>query len=148
MNNLLQITRNAQKIQGAKILVSIYLEQDVQQFILDLNRYAQLFNEGVNIKDEPIGFYSKATEQITGGRKKAGSPYTLKDTGDFYSTFGIKLNVEGDVWIVADTIKDEDNLLDIDKDILGLTVNSTNELIKKITPLFIQGVKEQLLQVN
>lgn len=148
MNKLLQITRNAQKIQESKILVEIYLESDVQQFILDLNRYAQLFNEGINIKDEPIGYYSQRTEEITGGRKKAGTPYTLKDTGDFYSTFGIKLNVEGDVWIVANTIKDDNDLLNIDKDILGLTVNSTNELIEKITPLFIQGTKEQLLRIS
>ena len=148
MKDLLQITKNAQKIQATKILVNIYLESDVQQFILDLNRYAQLFNEGVNIKDEPIGYYSQTTELLSGGRKKAGTPYTLKDTGDFYATFGISLNTDGDVWIVANTIKDDNDLLNIDKDILGLTVNSTNELIEKITPLFIQGTKSQLLQVN
>lgn len=54
---------------------------------------ATIFEESESVPGKPIGFYSRATELITGGEKKAGDPYTLKDSGDFLE--GIFAKVQG-----------------------------------------------------
>ena len=143
MNPLRIIANNAIQLQEKKVLVSVYLESDVQQFILDLNRLDQLFEKGISTKEEIIGTYSSTTELLN-PEKRAGTPYTLKDTGDFYASFGIKLNVNGDLIILADTQKDDRDLLEINKDILGLTNESKGKLIQEILPLFIEETRQLL----
>ncbi len=50
------------------------------------------WQKGQDSKGKIIGTYSQKTEEITGGRKQAGTPYTLFDTGDFYDKTGILVN--------------------------------------------------------
>lgn len=63
--------------------------------IIDLQRM-QWNRDGVDYKGQIIGFYKKSTEEITGGRKKAGEPYDLKNTGDFWQNTFIMAIVKGD----------------------------------------------------
>lgn len=144
MNRLKKIAENAKALQEKKILFTIYNKSDVQQFIIDLNKIGQLFKKGIDIEENVIGRYSQTTE-ILNPEKKAGTPYTLKDTGDFYKTFRVKVNSNGSFTISADTIKEENDLLEYG-DILGLTKPSLNELIKEILPIFIEETRTALLK--
>ena len=57
---------------------------ELKELIVDLVRFRQLEDEGIDGNGNFIGFYTEATEQISNGRKRAGDPYTLNDTGAFY----------------------------------------------------------------
>lgn len=51
--------------------------------------------DGADIHGHTIGFYKKLTEELTGGRKKAGEPYDLKDTGDFWQKTYLNAVIKG-----------------------------------------------------
>ena len=96
MNALKNIARNIQSLDEKKILFTVYKSKRVSNFIIDLNRIGQLFNQGIDTKGNVIGRYSIVTETVYNQNKKAGTPYTLKDTGEFYATFKIKVNSNAD----------------------------------------------------
>ncbi|RLI44917.1 hypothetical protein DRO61_11575, partial [Candidatus Bathyarchaeota archaeon] len=133
MKALINLLNNVKRLDESSILITVYDNKGVRDFIIDLNRIGQLFKKGVDANEDIIGRYSVTTESLNSS-KKAGTPYTLKDTGDFYATFKIKTNEKGDFVISANTIKEDNDLLDYSKDILGLTKPSLNELIKEILP--------------
>ena len=123
--------------------------------VLDLNRINQLFKKGIDAVGDEIGFYSEVTEQLSRGQsfgfggdsgrksKKAGEPIFLLDEGDFYRSFKVKVLDDGFV-ITADTLKDDgtDLVNSYGKDILGLTNESRNEIIKEIIPFIIQETRK------
>lgn len=51
--------------------------------------------DGADVHGRTIGFYKKLTEELTGGRKKAGEPYDLKDTGDFWQKTYLNAVIKG-----------------------------------------------------
>jgi hypothetical protein len=61
------------------------------KIIEDWIRGDQLFKKGVDENDDVLGFYSITTQQLSGGRKKAGSHYTLFDTGQFYRSIFLRV---------------------------------------------------------
>lgn len=68
--------------------------QELSTQIIDLNRRGQLF-EGLNTKGQIIGTYSRATEEVFGGRyanppKIAGQPYNFYDTGNLFRAFDLQ----------------------------------------------------------
>jgi hypothetical protein len=119
------------------------IKQDDEE-ILDLNR-GQLF-DGKQADDNDInGAYSRYTEAINQGetfsfnskskRKNFNETYFLKDTGEFYDSF--RLKVEKDKFIItADTQKDDTNLLIYGANLLGLNKNNlsllTEDLLKQL----------------
>jgi hypothetical protein len=61
----------------------------------------RLRTRGTDADGDVIGYYSLATEFLSGGRKKQGDPFTLFDTGKFYASmfmvvFTDAFMVEGD----------------------------------------------------
>lgn len=95
--------------------------------VLDLVRKEQLFNKGVDGDGHVIGTYSLSTEQ-TNPQKKAGTPYTLFDTGFFTRSFELRITDE-DISILADgkTGKDDDIIQKYGKQIIGFTEDSTDK---------------------
>lgn len=73
----------------ARRLTPTKVKNDLFDFIRTLeNEMAQYNRSRLNIDSQdiegkPIGFYSPATEAITNGRKKAGQPFNLFETGKF-----------------------------------------------------------------
>ncbi len=145
MKALINLLNNVKALDESSILITVYDNKEVRDFIIDLNRIGQLFEKGVDANEDIIGRYSVTTESLNSS-KKAGTPYTLKDTGDFYATFKIKTNEKGDFVISANTIKEDRDLLDYSKDILGLTKPSLNELIKEILPTFIKQTRREIFK--
>lgn len=131
-----------------ELLNEILRDVSVQRFILDLNREDQLFDRGIDAKGTRLssigGKYSPVTLRLSKTRKKSLSDINLKDTGDFYASFKIKLNPKS-FDIDADTIKESTDLMDRwGKDILGLTEDSLEKLREKVLPLLLNKIRERL----
>lgn len=122
---------------------------DLEDEIWKLIVIEQLDKKGVNDLDKVIGYYSLNTQKLD-SRKKAGSHYTLNDTGDFINSIAIQ--VGNDFFKVnADGQKDNENLFDKynkgGADIIGLTTDNLAIVKEMLKDKFIEYVRE-LLQVN
>lgn len=103
---------------------------DLEEEIIKLNT-SQIEGKGQNIFGSVIGIYSKGTEAVTGGRKRAGEPYDLFETGKFIRSF--EINYRDDVIyfyatdnktsLVLDTI-DKHGLISDPESIFGLTIDN------------------------
>ena len=83
----------------------------LKKLVRRLNTVKQLRTEHVDADNRPLysqrhqsGVYSATTEYLSGGRKKAGTPYTLFDTGEFFKSFEVMYEDDG-ILIDADPIK-------------------------------------------
>lgn len=108
---------------------------EVKKDILNLIRFDQLFERGINEDEDIIGTYSQLTEELSGGRKKAGSPYTLLDTGQFFNSMYIKV-LQDSILINGDSQKMEDKKW-WSISILGLTEENLNEYAEMVKENFI-----------
>jgi hypothetical protein len=100
---------------ATKISHQVAWEYAIQTSSLPLfirERIISQLQYGENAKGEIMGIYSFATEQISGGKKKAGTPYTLEDTGFFYSTIEVFPNYSY-ISIFANGQKLNKNLIDV-----------------------------------
>ena len=109
---------------------------DVKRKIIELNTERQLGDEGINALGQIIGFYSYATEFLSDGRKRAGDPFTLNDTGAFWASFEVRV-FQGHITINADGDKGDDDIIQkYGIDILGLTDQNLQILIEDAKTLF------------
>ena len=114
------------------------------EYIISLNTTNQLFDKGVDSQGNVVGTYSIATEFISGGEKRAGDNFTLKDTGAFYDSFRILIG-EKEFTIEANTIKENKDLLDYSDYILGLTDESKIYLNEVLLGQIIPKIKAAIL---
>lgn len=106
---------------------------NVKQMIIEMNTQEQLFQKGVDSKGVPLmdigGDYSFVTKDIKDFLGQPIDRITLKDTGDFYRSWTVRILADT-IFIEADTIKDGDDLRQRwGNDILGLTDESKQKLI-------------------
>ena len=102
------------------------------------------FQKGLDIDGNIIGRYSERTEQINPD-KVAGTPFTLKDSGDFYrsmfvSVFADSIEVDGDV------TKFQDSKWYYDR-ILGMTEETLVLFKQEMKEKYIKNVRE-ILSIN
>lgn len=114
----------------------VFLDKTLQNtIIVEYIQQDQLLNEGVDESGNPLRnkdngrtTYSETTEMLSDGRKRAGEPYNLFDTGDFYRSMVFLLGKDF-FEIDADPIKGNDNLFTkFGEGIIGLTEESKNKL--------------------
>ena len=110
---LKSIKRN---LQPGKIWKKVFRKTYIQRFVIEKliqDNQLQKSLTGLNqpIRDLQTGSttYSLMTEIMSGGKKKAGDPYNLYDTGEFYKSMVFLLG-NNFFEIDADPIKDNDNL--------------------------------------
>lgn len=120
--------------------------RSIESELTDLNR-KQLNEKSKDIYGDAIGFYSKATEVITKGRKKAGEPFDAKDTGSFLNKLYAKIQsdsiVFGSTDSKVDLILNSDNWLS--QDLFGLTDEDLNKVInEKVLPFMISSTRKNL----
>jgi hypothetical protein len=131
------------------IFVQVCLEDNVQEYIVGLNRYDQLYQQGINVDGNVVGYYTKLTEELSGGKKKAGDEYNFFDSGDFYQSFRVNVYSSGEFTIDAKTQKSDGDISEkferkSGAPILGLTKESKGKLIEFILSYIIKQVKENL----
>jgi hypothetical protein len=121
-------------------------DKKFQIWTLDLIRQDQLFKEGEDGNGKILGLYSAYTEEIN-PEKKAGSHYTLHDTGDFYESMIFNIFVDY-IEINADPIKtdkitgEETNLFQkYGEDILKLNEENLELFKKELLKKYIETVK-------
>ena len=125
-------------------------DRGVQELILDLNREAQLFNEGVDISGNIAGYYSNLTEALTAGitfrgkEKLAGTPYFFFDTGSLFDSFFIRIHDDG-IIVGATDIEKLENVIEDVTQLLGLTTESKEILITEIIPDMRDFILKKLL---
>jgi len=105
----------------------------------------RLFETGEDKQGGIIGLYSFATELITGGEKKEGDPYTLKDTGDFYQSMFV--SVFNDLFEIndgqgADKMKDKDWW---SEDIVGVNEEQKQQILEMLKKHYLSYAKKILL---
>lgn len=146
MANFLTAQKKAIKLTPRKI------SSDLFNFIRTLERELALYNranlnlDSQDIFGKPIGFYSKATELITNGRKKAGEPFDLLESNKFLPSIFAKVERESVFFNAKDSKKQEvlKNLLT--QDIFGLQDEDLNRVIKdKLSPFLLKYFKKNLL---
>ncbi len=154
LEKLLNNIKKAGSLSGVgQLSLSVFVLPEIKRFIIRLNQVDQLYNEGVDVNDKIIGTYSYMTALMAGEEhyifnglvsvKKAGEPYTLYETGEFYESFKVK--IEGNGFIIeADTVKEDKDLMDYG-DILGLTEESKGKLSKKMLPFLQEALRNYLL---
>lgn len=152
---LLNLTSNVKSLDVNQIGVSVFIRPDIKQFILRLNRVEQLYEQGLDVNDRIIGVYSYTTAKLAGEEsyifnglvsvKRAGEPYTLFDTGEFYESFQVNI-IKGGFTISANTLKPDGQDLIRFGEILGLTQQSKNELSEAMLPYIIESAREALLK--
>jgi hypothetical protein len=120
-------------ISQKEIWFYVFYDTKFKTEVLDFIRIDQLFEQGVNEDNEVIGTYSLRTQMEFNPEKVANTPYTLKDTGDFYRSFMLEVVPDG-IIINADGLKDDgtDLLQRFTDKILGLTDESKIKLIEKV----------------
>lgn len=131
-----------QKFDINKIISDILQDSTFQKWILDLVRWEQLYNKGIRGDGLSLGDYAPLSLQLKKDRQL--DHITLRETGEFYNTFAIKINAS-DFIIDADSTGKEDyqgrNLFDrydtMNGDLLGLTEENMEILQEKLTPLII-----------
>jgi len=120
--------------------------RSIEKELIELNRI-QLNEKSKDIYGEAIGFYSYATEVITGGRKKRGEPFDAKDTGSFLNKLYAKVENNMVVFGSSDSkvnlILNSDNWLSTD--LFGLTDLDLKKVIEeKLQPFIIEHYRKQL----
>tara|TARA_R100000742_G_C4239346_1_gene59326 strand:+ start:72 stop:527 length:456 start_codon:yes stop_codon:yes gene_type:complete len=113
-----------------------------RNIVVDWIQTDQLLSKGVNSLNAVIGYYSPLTEILSGGRKKAGTPYTLFDTGAFYRSMFVSV-LANEILITANDTK----MLDQEwytKHILGLNEENLQKLIFKVKENYIKYIRKVL----
>lgn len=130
------------------------MEKEIFDFIktiknemVEKNR-EQIFEKSQDIYGNAIGFYSRATDVITKGRKKAGEPFDGKDTGaflkSFYATVLDDLVFFGASDPKTDLILESDSWLS--KDLFGLTDENLRVFIReRILPFVVKEYRQKLM---
>ena len=115
---------------------------ELRELIVNLIRYNQLMEQGVNSEGDIIGTYSYTTELLSEGRKKRGEPYDLNDTGEFFRSMYVQVLADSIV-VNADYAKMEDqNWWNIN--ILNLTDENLEVYIEEIKQNYVKEARRIL----
>lgn len=122
------------------------MDNDVQEEIIRMNTIDQLYEEGIDSLNRPIGDYSPVTVMF---KRETGQRYdhvTLNDEGDFYRSWSVEISDDSFTIDADDTGKYDVPLFDVwGVDVLGLTDENMEWLKKMILEKYIEYVRRQLL---
>jgi hypothetical protein len=111
----------AERLTDDKLWLWSANQKAVKDEIIRLNTEDQLYERGIDSNEESLGIYSSLTVTY---KKRAGQRYdhvTLKDTGDFYGTWRVKVDLQG-IELYANDEKGDKALFEVyGYDVLGLT---------------------------
>ena len=140
MEALIHLQKKAQRLTPEKVRSDFFnFIRGLETYIAEFNK-EQLNKDSKDIFENPLGFYSKATEYISfnnallgkGNKiKKEGDPYDLEDTGDFLKS--ISASVESFSLVFKATDPKTDKVLKnlLSNEILGLSDKDLNKVINE-----------------
>lgn len=124
--------------------------KDFENYVLSLNKFEQLFDEGINIQ-------GKSLEEVNGGyapftiddKIKKGLPYdriTLFDTGKFYKSFKLILTSDYNLKIIANDLKEGIHLQDTWGKVIGLTDENYTKAVNRAREILTTYIQAQLIE--
>lgn len=145
MEALIRLAQNVVELTPRDMFNEIFRQRPAMvKFVISLNLYNQLFDQGVDSEGRVIGYYKPETQRRR-PNKIAGTPYTLHDTGEFYDSVRVEL-LDGELEFRSDEMKDDGSMVEIYGDsILGLTQESQEMLIGAIKNENIADILEKLI---
>lgn len=134
-----------EKLNSGELVRNVILDNEA--YIVDLNAQVQLYEEGVNSLGVSIADYqpySPITIQIKREKGQPTNRVTLRDEGDFESSFYIQAN-DQQFEIKAADWKTEELIKKYGRQILGLTNENVEKLIWEIIfPDLLEHFKKEL----
>lgn len=122
------------------------VDKDVQDEMIRINTEDQLEEKGIDSLGRKLGDYAPSTIAY---KRRKGQRYdhvTLKDEGDFYNSFNIKVNVNEIIIDADDSSKYNKPLFEVwGVDVLGLTDENMNYIKEMILENYINFVLNELL---
>lgn len=127
-----KIWLRAANVESVKRLVKVLNQNQLRKSKDSLNKpLYSVYNES--------GVYSITTQLLSRGKKKAGTPYTLEDTGHFYDSIVVSVTIDS-IRIDADPIKTDTNLFEeYGKEIIGLT----DENLQTVTQIILLNFQKE-----
>ncbi len=136
MDVLIEKLEELQDKLDVKKALDFSVDSNIRELIINLNQ-EQLYNLGEDSEGKSLGTYAPSTVMIKQAQGVPTDRITLRDTGDFYSSFKVFYS-NGEIFIDADGQKDDTNLFaEYGEDILGL--NDANMSI------FVDEVKKNIV---
>lgn len=142
-----------EQLTKAKRLQPNKLQNDLFKFIRSIEKELldkekkRISEDSKDVFGKPIGFYSSATEIITGGKKAKGQPFTGIETGDWFKGFYMQ-EVSGVLRFSStdpknSTILSSDNWLS--DELFGLSDEDLKAIIQdRLLPFFIENFRNIL----
>ena len=122
------------------------VDKDVQDEMIRINTEDQLEEEGIDSLGRKLGDYAPSTIAY---KRRKGQRYdhvTLKDEGDFYNSFNVKVNVNEIIIDADDSSKYNKPLFEVwGIDVLGLTDENMTYIKEMILENYIKFVLNELL---
>lgn len=114
--------------------------------LVELNK-RQIRDDSSDIYGKAIGFYSKATDEITDGAKEWGTPFTGDDTGVWLDHFYV--TVYNEIFFFGSTDPKTEDILTsknwLSHDLFGLTDDNLQDVInEKFLPFIINYNRKKL----
>ena len=135
----------ALKGQDDKTFKLVLDNKTIRDLIIFLNTDDQLGNDKTDSLGNSLGVYSFATEQMSGGKKRAGEQINLNDTGEFWDSWKVSVQA-GNITIDANPFKEDTNLFDeYGIDVLGLTDENLQVLINEALEKYINWYERNIL---
>lgn len=147
MATLNEHLQKAKKLNNNRLKNDLFVYvRSIENEFLDRNK-RQLKVKSLDVNGKPIGYYSKATEILSNGKKKWGTPFTAFDTGDFFKGFYMQ-EVAG---VLSFRSRDPKTQLILrskkwlSHDLFGLTDKDLKAVIsEKLLPFYIENVRKIL----
>jgi hypothetical protein len=123
------------------------VDKDVQNEIIRLNTEDQLEEFGIDSKGVQLGIYKQTTVSYKIQKGQRYDHVTLKDTGKFYNSFNIRVNVNEIVIDADDSTYYDVPLFDVwGVDVLGLTDENLEYIKKMILENYVKYIYNELLR--
>ncbi len=122
------------------------VDKEVQNEIIRINTEEQLYEQGVDSLGRQLGDYSIFTVSLKRSEGQRYDHVTLKDTGDFYDSFTVRVTRDGWEQDADDTSKYDEPLFEVwGVDVLGITDENLKYIQRMIIDNYIEYVKRELL---
>lgn len=146
MANFQTAIKKAQRLTPQKVKTDLFaFIRTLEEELAAYNR-ATLFEDSEDVDGKPIGFYSPGTEIFTDGRKKAGEPFDLKETGEFLESIFSKVQTDSIFFGATDPkLKDVlSNLLT--NNIFGLQDDDLKRVLnERVAPFLIKYFRKEMI---
>ena len=145
MGTILSLIKKAEALKPQKVKSDLF--QFIRSIEAELVAYnaATLKDDSQDVKGNPIGFYSRATELITGGRKKQGDLFDLLETGTFLDSLFVKVQTDSLFFGNKDPKLKEVLKNTLSDDVFGLQDEDLNKVLEtRVLPYLLKYYTQKL----